>query len=59
MDFWNLFENPTFMFVFNEIVCILGDLYYLGILLHFLGSTEKMINAEERDLFLQKIYKIY
>lgn len=29
MDFWNLFENPTFMFVFHEIVCILGALYYL------------------------------
>lgn len=29
MDFWNLFENPTFMFVFHEIVCILGAFYYL------------------------------
>lgn len=29
MDFWNLFEDPTFMFVFHEIVCILGTLYYL------------------------------
>ena len=29
MDFWNLFENPTFMFVFHEVVCILGALYYL------------------------------
>ena len=29
MDFWNLFENPTFMFVFHEIICILGALYYL------------------------------
>ena len=29
MDFWNIFENPTFMFVFHEIVCILGALYYL------------------------------
>lgn len=28
-DIWNLFENPTFMFVFHEIVCILGSLYYL------------------------------
>ena len=29
MEFWNLFENPTFMFVFHEIICILGALYYL------------------------------
>ena len=29
MDIWNLFENPTFMFVFHEIICILGMLYYL------------------------------
>lgn len=29
MDIWNLFENPTFMFVFHEIICILGALYYL------------------------------
>lgn len=29
MEFWNLFENPTFMFVFHEIVCILGAFYYL------------------------------
>ena len=29
MEFWNLFENPTFMFVFHEIVCILGALYYM------------------------------
>ena len=29
MDFWNLFEHPTFMFIFHEVVCILGILYYL------------------------------
>ena len=29
MDIWNLFEDPTFMFIFHEIVCILGALYYL------------------------------
>ena len=29
MDFWNLFENPTFMFIFHEVICILGALYYL------------------------------
>ena len=29
MDIWNLFENPTFMFIFHEIICILGALYYL------------------------------
>ena len=29
MEFWNLFENPTFMFIFHEAVCILGALYYL------------------------------
>ena len=29
MDIWNLFEHPTFMFIFHEIVCILGALYYL------------------------------
>ena len=29
MEFWNLFDNPTFMFIFHEIVCILGAFYYL------------------------------
>ena len=29
MDIFNIFENPTFMFVFHEIICILGSLYYL------------------------------
>ena len=29
MDIWNIFENPTFMFVFHEIICFLGALYYL------------------------------
>ena len=29
MEFWNLFDNPTFMFIFHEIVCILGVFYYL------------------------------
>ena len=29
MDIWNLFEDPTFMFIFHEIVCILGAFYYL------------------------------
>lgn len=29
MDIFNLFENPTFMFIFHEIICILGSLYYL------------------------------
>ena len=29
MDFWNLFDDPTFMFIFHEIICILGSLYYL------------------------------
>lgn len=32
-DMWNLFENPTFMFIFHEIVCILGSLYYLPYML--------------------------
>ena len=39
MDFWNLFENPTFMFVFHEIVCILGALYYLPYI--FIRMREK------------------
>lgn len=26
---WNIFESPTFMFIFHEVVCILGSLYYL------------------------------
>ena len=30
---WNIFENPTFMLVFHEIVCILGSLYYLPYML--------------------------
>lgn len=29
MDIWNLFNNPTFMFIFHEIICILGAFYYL------------------------------
>lgn len=29
MDIWNLFDDPTFMFIFHEIICILGALYYL------------------------------
>ncbi len=29
MDIWNLFDDPTFMFIFHEIICILGSLYYL------------------------------
>lgn len=29
MDIWNLFEDPTFMFIFHEIICILGAIYYL------------------------------
>ena len=29
MDFGNIFEHPTFMFIFHEAVCILGILYYL------------------------------
>ena len=29
MDIWNIFENPTFMFIFHEIICFLGALYYL------------------------------
>ena len=29
MDIWNIFENPTFMFVFHEIICFLGALSYL------------------------------
>ena len=29
MDIFNIFENPTFMFIFHEVVCILGSLYYL------------------------------
>ena len=29
MEFGNLFDNPTFMFIFHEIVCILGAFYYL------------------------------
>ncbi len=28
-DIWNILENPTFMFIFHEVVCILGSLYYL------------------------------
>ena len=29
MDIWNLFDDPTFMFIFHEIICILGAFYYL------------------------------
>ena len=29
MDIFNIFENPTFMFIFHEVICILGALYYL------------------------------
>ena len=29
MDIWNLFNNPLFMFIFHEIICILGAFYYL------------------------------
>ena len=29
VDIWSLTENPSFMFIFHEIVCILGCLYYL------------------------------
>lgn len=29
MDIFNIFENPTFMFIFHEVVCILGSFYYL------------------------------
>ena len=28
-DIFTLLDNPTFMFVFHEIVCILGSIYYL------------------------------
>ena len=29
MDIFKIFENPTFMFIFHEIICILGSFYYL------------------------------
>ena len=28
-DIFSLLDNPTFMFVFHEVVCILGAIYYL------------------------------
>ena len=28
-DIFTLLDNPTFMFVFHEVVCILGAVYYL------------------------------
>ena len=28
-DIFTLMDNPTFMFVFHEVVCILGSVYYL------------------------------
>ena len=28
-DIFSLMDNPTFMFVFHEVVCILGSVYYL------------------------------
>ena len=41
MDFWNLFEHPTFMFIFHEIVCILGMLYYLPAMLTRIREKKK------------------